>query len=214
MAQSVLPVKVRTNLGKNAVKKIRNEGNIPAILYGKHISPIPLIINPNELKTALNTDSRINTLLELKIDGMENQGNNLSVIKTYQMDPVSRKTIHIDLHSIKLNKRIKVTVPIEIIGRAKGVTEGGSLEQHLREIELSCMPTNIPNSIKLDITDLSIGESIQVKSLKLGEEIEVMRNEDETILGVVSAKGEDLTEDEEGSIDELSSQPEESTSKE
>lgn len=189
MSNSVLNAKLRERTGKTGSKNVRKDGLIPAILYGKDMDPLSLSINPNELKTALDTDAGINTLLELKIENMkENSKKILSLIKDYQVDPITSQTLHIDFHSIDIDEKIEVTVPINLIGRSAGEKEGGMLEHVLREIELICLPSNIPNSIDIDISELNIGDSIHISDLSLDKDVETTRNEEEMIVGVVTAE--------------------------
>ena len=210
MSNSVLNVKVRTSNGKKGAKAVRNEGLIPAVLYGMEMEPVALRINHGDLKIALDTEAGVNTLLEINLDD-DKSSKVLSLIKDYQVDPISSDTLHIDFHSIDINEKIEVTVPINVSGRAKGVREGGNLEQLLREIELGCLPTNIPNSIEIDVTELEIGQSIYVRDLELGKDVEAIRSEDEMVVGVAAARAiveEEETTEEAAATEESSEESE------
>ena len=192
MAQSVLNAKVRKRTGKTGVKEVRREGNVPAILYGKDSEPIALAINPKELKEALKTESGINTLLELKYTDDGNDYNKVSLLREVQIDPISSDPIHLDFQILEMDQRIVVEIPIELFGRPAGVKEGGVLMENLREIEISCLPNNIPSSIKLNIDELNIGDSIYIEDLNLGEGIEALKEKDEVVVSVVQPREMDL----------------------
>ncbi len=192
MAQSVLNAKVRKRTGKSEVKEVRREGNVPAILYGKEIESVALSINPKELKEALKTESGINTLLELNFTDEGNEYKRVSLLREVQMDPISSDPIHLDFQILEMDQKIVVEIPIELEGRPAGVKEGGVLMENLREIEISCLPNNIPGSIKLDVTEMNIGDSIFIKDLNLGEGIEALKEEDEVVVSVVQPRSMDL----------------------
>lgn len=192
MAQSVLNAKVRKRMGKTGVKEVRKEGNVPAILYGKDSEPVALAVNPKELKEALKTESGINTLLELKYTDDGNEYKKVSLLREVQMDPISSDPIHLDFQILEMDHEIVVEIPIELEGRPAGVKEGGVLMENLREIEISCLPNNIPSSIKLNISGLNIGDSIYIKDLTLGEGIVALKEEDEVIVSVVQPRSMDL----------------------
>lgn len=192
MAQSTLNAKVRKRTGKTGVKEVRKEGMVPAILYGKDSEPIALSVNPKELKEALKTESGINTLLELKFTDDGNDYNKVSLLREVQIDPISSDPIHLDFQILEMDQEIVVEIPIELEGRPIGVRDGGVLMENLREIEISCLPNNIPSSITLDISELNIGDSIFVKDLNLGEGIEALKEEDEVVVSVVQPREMDL----------------------
>lgn len=202
MARSKLKVKKRLRLGKSGAREVRKEGNVPAILYGKGKEPLPLVINPGDLKTALSTESGRNTLLDLEIEGDDNNSNELSLLRDIQVDYLSAKPIHLDLLSVDMKEKLDVRVPLKINGRAEGLKEGGMLEVLVREISMKCIPDNIPNSIEVEVTPLQIGDSIHVGDLDLPEGVEALIDEEEPVLTVIMPKGMTtetvLPEDEEG----------------
>lgn len=197
MAQSTLNVLKRNRMGKSGAKEIRNEGNVPAILYGKGTDPLALVVNPSELKQALSTDARENTLLQMSIDGEKLEG--LSLLREIQYDFISSKPIHFDFQAIDMNAQIEVKVPINIIGRANGVKEGGILEEILREIEVLCLPSNIPDFFDVDVTDLEMGHTIHVRDIEVADDISILRGDGESIVAVHAPKVEVIeVEEEEG----------------
>jgi len=196
MAQSTLTVIRRKEVGKSAARKIRRQGAIPAIFYGKETKPIPLIVNLNELKQALSTEAGENTILELHIKDNGGEITKLALLKDIQFDYLTNKPIHFDFQEVLLREKISVKVPVKIVGKAPGVKEGGILEEILREIEIECFPTDIPNSIEVDVSQLGIGDSIHIRDLSLPEGITVLHEPDETIVTILSPAVEAIAETE------------------
>ncbi len=197
MAQNTLKALKRRRMGKGGAREIRREGNVPAILYGKDTDPISLVINPSELKQALSTEAGENTLLEMNVEGDGENIKKLSLLREIQYDFLTSKPIHFDFLALDVNKKITVSVPVDIKGRAKGVREGGILEEIHREIAVQCLPADIPNSFAIDITNLDVGQSIHVGTLEVPEGVSVLSNEQDTIVVIHSPKVEEAEEGEE-----------------
>lgn len=190
MAQSTLNVTKRKRMGKSGAREIRKEGNIPAVLYGKGTETLSLVINPSELKEALSTDAGENTLLEMRIKDEEAETQKLSLLREVQYDYLTDKPIHLDFQALDMNQKITVDVPVQIEGNAIGVKEGGILDEILREISVECLPTNIPNSYIIDVSELDIGDSIHVEVLDAQEGVTIMHDDEDTIVTVVAPKVE------------------------
>lgn len=190
MAQSTLNVIKRKRMGKSGAREIRKEGNIPAVLYGKGTETLSLVINPSELKEALSTDAGENTLLEIRIKDEEAEIQKLSLLREVQYDYLTDKPIHLDFQALDMNVKITVAVPVHIEGSSIGVKEGGILEEILREISVECLPTNIPNSFSVDVTELEIGHSIHVNTLEIEEGINILHEDEDTIVTVLAPKVE------------------------
>ncbi len=190
MAQSTLNVLKRKRMGKSGAREIRKEGNIPAVLYGKGTETLSLVINPTELKEALSTDAGENTLLEIRVKDEEAEIQKLSLLREVQYDYLTDKPIHLDFQALDMNEKITVAVPVQIEGSAKGVKEGGILEEILREISVECLPTNIPNSFSVDVTELEIGHSIHVNTLEIEEGVNILHEDEDTIVTVLAPKVE------------------------
>lgn len=184
MARSTLKVKKRVRLGKVGSKQVRNEGKIPAVIYGKGSETIPLIIDPLELKKALDTDSGRNTLLDLEIDADGKVIKKFTLLKDIQMDYVSQKPIHLDFQVVTADQKVIVEIPINLTGRAQGMKEGGILEESIRELVVECVPENIPNVIEFDITELELGEGVHIRDLSLPEGVESLVNPDDLIASI------------------------------
>jgi large subunit ribosomal protein L25 len=186
MAQSTLFVTKRKGVGKSAAKKIRKGGNIPAILYGRETEPIPLIVNPIDLKKALSTEAGENTLLELHIKDDGQEITKLALLRDVQFNYLTSEPIHFDFQEVLMKEKITVKVPVRITGKAPGVKEGGILEEILREIEIECLPVDIPNFIEVDVSGLGIGDSIHISDLAISEGITILHDLDETIVTILS----------------------------
>jgi len=207
MAQSTLVVTKRVRLGKGGSKKVREEGRIPAILYGKGSEPIPLIIDPSELKTALDTDAGINTLLELKIKEEDNETTKLTFLRDVQYNHITSMPVHFDFQELQMDKRIRIKVPVRITGRSKGVKEGGILEEIIRDIEVECLPGDIPNSFDLDVTELDLNHSLHVFDIKVDEKVEILNDPKSPIVNVIIPKA---VEEEVEEIEEITEEVEDS----
>ena len=192
MAQSTLFVMKRNRVGKGVAKKIRKEGAIPAIFYGRETDPIPLTVNPLDLKKALSTEAGENTLLELHIKGDGDEITKIALLRDVQYDHLKSLPIHFDFQEVQMKELITVKVPIRIIGKAQGVQEGGILEEILREIEVECLPTAIPNVIDVDVSQLGIGDSIHISDLSLSEGVTVLHEPEETIVTILSPVMEEV----------------------
>ncbi len=190
MAQNILEVSVRTKPGKSGAREVRKRGNIPAVLYGKGTEPVLLSVNPASLKQALSTEAGENTLLEITYDDDSKEIKKLSLLREVQYDFLTSKPIHFDFQALDINKKITVNVPVKIVGKSKGVKEGGILEEILREIPVECLPKDIPNSFEIDVTDLDIGHSIHVSALKGSESYDILKDDEETIVTILAPKME------------------------
>jgi large subunit ribosomal protein L25 len=192
MAQSTLFVMKRNGVGKGAARKIRREGFIPAVLYGREMEPISLTVNPIDLKKALSTEAGENTLLELHVKGNGEEITKIALLRDVQYDNLTSQPIHFDFQEILMKELITVKVPVEIVGKAPGIQEGGILEEILREIEVECLPASIPNVIEIDVSQLGIGDSIHIGDLTLPEGVTVLHDPDETIITILSPVMEEV----------------------
>ncbi len=186
MAQSTLSVMKREGVGKGVARKIRKQGAIPAILYGREMEPIPLTVSPLDLKKALSTEAGENTLLDLHIKEGGEEITKMALLRDVQYDHLTSRPIHFDFQEILMKELITVKVPVEVIGKAPGILEGGILEEILREIDFECLPAAIPNVIKVDVSQLEIGDSIHIGDLTLPEGVTVLNDPDETIITILS----------------------------
>ncbi|WNZ59769.1 50S ribosomal protein L25/general stress protein Ctc [Myxococcus sp. MxC21-1] len=180
---STLEAKPREGSGKGVARRLRAEGLIPAVVYGKHLEkPVHISVNPKAVRQAINTPHKFNTLIQIKVEGGDRQ----VLLKDYQMDPVTRAILHADFLDVRPTDKVKVNVPLVLSGRAQGVADGGLLTQARREIEVWSLPGAIPEKLEVDVTPMKIAEVLHINDLKLPEGVSVKTNVNYT-LAVISA---------------------------
>src|SRR5688572_32511423 len=157
----------RDGRGKNEANRLRASGRIPAVFYGpgkdgKAPEGVALSVDPKAVLRILHSDSGANTLINLKLDGSESR----VMVKEYQLDPVTHHLLHADFYQLAMDKAITVTVPVLLKGEPRGVkTQGGLLDFVTREIQVQCLPTDIPEHIDVDVSELTLNQSVRVRDL-------------------------------------------------
>ena len=176
----------REGRGKNEARRLRKTGAIPAIVYGASKAPVPVSVDPKQIFRILKSDSGHNTIFDLEMDGE----NTKAMIVDWQTEPIKGALLHIDLKRIAMDKKLTVTVPILLKGEAVGVKQqGGIMEQLLREVEIECLPADIPAHIDVDVTNLEFGHVLRVKDLPHFEgKLEFITEENQPVAHVVSVK--------------------------
>ncbi|MFA6470597.1 MAG: 50S ribosomal protein L25 [Candidatus Latescibacterota bacterium] len=185
MAEAYLKAQIRTGKGKQVSKHLRNEGLIPGVLYGPGETPSLLSLDSKELISLLHTFGR-NVVVDLTVGDKKKKVK--AFIYEIQHDPLSGDVMHIDLKHISLKEKMHVTIPIRIVGIPFGVkNEGGLLEHILHSVEILCFPVDIPDDIKVDVTNLHTGEGIHVNDLP-HDKFEFLAEQDATVVHVVAPK--------------------------
>jgi large subunit ribosomal protein L25 len=160
-----LSAEPRESRGKNEARRLRAKGRAPGVLYGGDRSAVAVSVNPAELNKILHTGSGQNTIFNLSIQGLEDTP---AMIVDWQRDPVRENLLHVDLKRIDLSKRIVVTVPVHTVGDAAGIKlQGGLLEIITREVEIECLPDEIPESFTVDVSPLMIGQNLRASEIPL-----------------------------------------------
>jgi large subunit ribosomal protein L25 len=173
----------RPDSGKGVARKSRANGKIPGVVYGKGEEPLAIEIDHNHFHTVMRTVTSENLLVDLAIDGV--QSKKKAIIRDMQRDPVDGKLLHIDFQHISLTEKIRVQVPVVLEGVPDGVKNfGGIVNWMVRDLEVSCLPTDIPDKFVLDISPLKIHESLHVKNI-VAENVEILESPEETIVSVV-----------------------------
>ena len=184
--KSTLEVKPREGSGKGAARRLRSQGLVPAVVYGKHLEkPLSVAVDPKAVKQAINTPHKLNTLITLKGLGADQQ----VLFKDYQRDPVSRDILHVDFIAVREEDQVKVNVPLVLVGKAEGVAEGGLLTQIRREIEIYAKPNAIPERIEVDVTPLKINQAIHINDVKMAEGVTVKSNVNYTVAVLSAPEG-------------------------
>lgn len=186
-----IDVQPRTRSGGRSGKQLRKTGKIPAVLYGKTCPSTNLVVDVHQLDRALKSDTGRNTLIELKSSQADVNGKTV-MVKELSVDPLARRMLHADLVEIKEGQWVHVTVPVVLTGRPVGLIKDGILQQTRRELEISCLASNIPPSISIDVTPLDLGDSIHVKEIVLGEGQKAVYNVNFTIVTVVAPEREEV----------------------
>ncbi len=185
-----LTATMRTSAGNSPSRALRREGNIPAVLYGPGSESVLLSISSLDLEHALKKSAVSQIIFNLAVQNTQT-GSRTAMIKEMQIHPMSRKFLHVDFYEISKDRKITVNVPVVVKGKAKGIEEGGMLQIIEREIEVLCLPFEVPESIQIDITELGIGDSIHVKDLKVAENVEIPADNNYTILTILSTKSDE-----------------------
>ncbi|MFQ5701686.1 MAG: 50S ribosomal protein L25 [Acidobacteriota bacterium] len=189
----VIRTERREELGKNASRRLRSAGMVPAILYGGAKDPVPLMVHPTEVQQILRSGSGENALFGITISGKKVPGQ--CMIKEQQVDPVTERLVHADFMQVAMDRAVRVHVAVHSVGTARGVKlQGGILDHPLREIELECLPGNIPEGIEVDITDLDLGQSIRVGDLKFAELVKCLTDPSMPVVAVVAPSVEKVEE--------------------
>jgi len=195
MQRIPLTAEIRTETGKGPAARIRREGNVPGVLYGKKTETTSVTLNARDLTDVLKVAAGSTALIDLTLAGGSPQ---LCMVKDVQRDPVTRGFVSIDLQGISMDEQITVEVPIVGEGTPEGVTEGGILQQLMRTITVSCLPTNIPGDLTIDISGLAIGQSLKLSELTIPEGVAVDLDFEEAIFTVSAPAAEEEVEAEEG----------------
>jgi large subunit ribosomal protein L25 len=183
MKEVTIDVKSRHDSGKGVARKMRAAGKIPGVVYGKGETPVAIELDHGHFHNVMRKASSENLLINLNIDGVKSD--KMALIRDVQRDPVEGTLIHIDFQHISLTENIRVHIPIVLEGVPDGVKNfGGIVNWMVRDVEISCLPANIPDRFVLDISVLKIHESLHVRDIKV-ENIEILENQDETIISVV-----------------------------
>jgi large subunit ribosomal protein L25 len=188
MAEIIVSAPARSDRGKNAARRLRREGLIPAVVYGGNGGAEAISVDPKLLRKVLRSESGRNTILKLNNGaGAETS----AILKGWQVDPVRENFLHADFYRIAMDVAIRVTVPVTVMGDARGVkVDGGILEVIMRAIEVECLPGDIPERIEVDVTALGINDALRVSDLPVNERVKVLRDPEQVVVHVISVKEE------------------------
>lgn len=183
MATVKLKVRPRTELGKRGAKHARAAGDVPAVLYGEGESSVPLAIDAHDFRIALSTPAGRNVIIQLRLNGED--ATTRAIIREMDRDPVSREILHIDLQRISENKPVVIHVPVTLTGESPAVKEGrGILDHTMRQVEVKCLPGNIPEHIEVDISTLEVKHAIHVSDLSV-QDVELLDNPERPVVEVL-----------------------------
>ena len=193
MEEIILEAELREELGKVKVKDLRKKNFIPAVVYAEGKDSQPIKVAQRELLRLIHQHRLENVVINLKIKDDKGKKARPCLIKDVQYDPVRSNIVHVDFHEISLTKMIKVNVPVAVRGESVGVKqEGGSLEHILWEIEIECLPTDIPKHIDVDVSHLKIGDSVHIKDVTIPPNVKVLHDPEEIIVTVSAPMKEEV----------------------
>jgi large subunit ribosomal protein L25 len=187
MATASLGAKARTETGKGVNRKLRAAGEVPGIIYGHGREPQPLTINAREFSRLAERIRITSTVIELSLDGKVAK----TLIRELQRNPLDRQVLHVDFQELVAGEKVNVSVPLRFTGAAKGVKEGGILEEVMHQLSIRVDPANIPDHIDVDVTELTIGHGLHVSDVKLPQGVEVLDNPSNSVVTVVAPKAEE-----------------------
>lgn len=195
MEQIVVAAQRRDPAGKNANRRLRKAGQIPAVVYGAAREPLPLLVDPHLISDILHSHSGHNTIFTVSVDGAQSN----VMVKDYQLDPVRGRIIHADLYEIAMDQLLKLTVDVEMTGESEGVKVGGGIMDVVtRSLEVECLPTDIPQSIKVDVSQLKINDYIRVKNLPTDPKVRILSDGEVVIVTIVPPVKEEVVAPVEG----------------
>ncbi len=189
MAQIIVEAAPRSDRGKNEARRLRQTGQVPAVLYGGKGVAVTLAVNAKQVGAILRSDTGHNTLFQVSIEGKEQP----AILKDWQVDPVSGKLLHVDLLRVAMDVRMRVKVPVHTFGEPAGVKQqGGIFETVTREVEVECLPSEIPTEFKVDVSDLLIGKHLRAADLPIDPaKMKLITDPERVIAHVVALRAEE-----------------------
>jgi large subunit ribosomal protein L25 len=177
-----LKVQPRSDTGKGAARRARASGQVPGVLYGRQLDPVPVYVEGKELQRVLATEAGLNVLINLQLDSKTKY---LTMLREIQRNPIRGDLIHADFVKIDRDVKIQAEVPVHLSGESKGVKEGGVVEHHLWELKVEALPSDVPPAIEVDIGPLGINDHVRVSDLPALKNVEILTPIEEIIVSVV-----------------------------
>jgi len=188
MAEIVVAAESRTEYGKNVNRRLRAKGLVPGVLYGTRKQAVPVAVDPKQIGAILRSASGENTLFELDLGGSRRK----VILKEFQVEPIKGRLLHADFYEVALDKTLEVKVHIELTGTPVGVkVEGGILDFVTRELEVECLPMDIPAKIVVDVSDLGLGRHLRASDITIPPKVKLLTDPDLVIVHVVTPRAEE-----------------------
>jgi large subunit ribosomal protein L25 len=191
--EALLDATVRTTIGKNEARRTRREGKVPATVYGAATEAgsrdaVSIAVEPKALLKILHSEAGANTIISLKLDGVHTK----VLVKDFQLDPVTHQVLHADFYRVAMDRMIEVTIPVLIKGEPRGVKlQGGLLEFIRREIQIECLPSDIPEHVDVDVSELMVGQGVRVRDVANDPKWRSLTDVDTMLVHVILAKAEE-----------------------
>jgi len=187
--KSLLEAQARDAGTKNDARRVRREGKIPAVVYGAGREAMPVSVDPRQVSRILHSETGHNSVFDLALDGERTK----AMIVDWQYEPIKGSLLHIDLKRIAMDQKLKVNIPIELVGEPAGVKQqGGILEQIAREVEVECLPGDIPNEIELNVSELVFGTVLRISDLPKNEKIKYLSDPEQPVAHIITIKEEEV----------------------
>lgn len=188
--EATLEATARETFGKNEARRTRRDGKVPAVLYGEGKEATPIAVEPKALLKILHSEAGANTLIALKLAGA---GATRVLVKEYQLDPVTHHLLHADFYKIAMDQVLRLTIPVIVKGEPKGVKQqGGILEFIRREIEIECLPADIPENVEIDVSELMLHQGIRVREIATTAKWKAVSDVDMMLVHVIMPKAEEV----------------------
>jgi large subunit ribosomal protein L25 len=176
-----LKAEKREDSGKGAARKLRAAGRVPAVLYGHGVGPMPVSVDARDLFHVLHGSAGTNVLVDLQVDGAQH----LSLPREIQRDHVRGRYLHVDFLAVRRDETVTVSVPVRVVGESPGVKAGGVIEHHLWDLQVECLPGDVPDGIEADVSKLQVGDSLRVADLLPPQGVSVLTPLEESVVAVV-----------------------------
>ena len=189
--EAILEAEARDTFGKNEARRTRREGKVPAVLYGGDGGgATPIAVAPKALLKILHSEAGQNTLISMKLAGA---GDTRVLVKDFQLDPITHEVLHADFYRVAMDKLLQVTIPIQVIGEPKGVKQQGGVLEHIRrEIEIECLPGDIPEHITVDVSELMLHQGVRVRDIATNPKWKPVSDADLMLVHVIMPKAEEV----------------------
>jgi large subunit ribosomal protein L25 len=193
--EAILQATARDSFGKNEARRTRRDGRVPAVVYGASAEgasrdATPIAVDPRALLKILHSESGANTLISLKLGGT---GDARVLIKEYQLDPVTHALLHADFYRVRMDRTIRVTIPVTVKGEPKGVKQQGGLVEFIRrEIEIECLPADIPEHVEIDISELMLHQGVRVREIATDPKWKSVSDPEMMLVHVILPKAEEV----------------------
>lgn len=191
--EALLDATIRTTFGKNEARRTRKAGKVPAVVYGAASEgasrdAVSIAVEPKALLKILHSEAGANTIIALKVDGVDTK----VLVKDFLLDPVTRQVLHVDFYRVAMDRMITVTIPVLLKGESKGVkVQGGLLEFVRREIEIECLPADIPEHVDVDVSDLMVHQGVRVRDVATNPKWRSLTDLDTMLVHIILAKAEE-----------------------
>jgi large subunit ribosomal protein L25 len=189
--EAILEAQTRDTFGKNEARRTRREGRVPAVLYGGDGGgATPIAVAPKALLKILHSEAGQNTLISLKLAGA---GDTRVLVKDFQLDPITHEVLHADFYRVAMDKLLQVTIPIVVQGEPKGVKQQGGVLEHIRrEIEIECLPADIPENVVVDVSELMLHQGVRVRDIATNPKWTAKSDPDLMLVHVIMPKAEEV----------------------